>query len=77
MKGLAHPEPEHSVQGFRGAWFSRTTHCLPDIVSRIWQRRDKAKQQKNAPLSQALKIIMNAFAGVLGAEGLAGFLILA
>ncbi|MTC46674.1 DNA polymerase II [Providencia sp. wls1922] len=69
IEGLAHPEPEHSVEGFRGAWFSRTTHCLPDIVSHIWQGRDKAKQQKNAPLSQALKIIMNAFAGVLGADG--------
>ena len=69
IEGLAHPEPQHSVQGFRQAWFSRTTHCLPDIVSHIWQARDKAKKEHNAPLSQALKIIMNAFAGVLGAEG--------
>lgn len=69
IEGLAHPDPQHSVQGFRQAWFSRTTHCLPDIVSHIWQERDKAKKEHNAPLSQALKIIMNAFAGVLGAEG--------
>ncbi|MGG4608932.1 DNA polymerase II [Providencia sp. Me31A] len=69
VEGLAHPDPQHSVQGFRNAWFSRTTHCLPDIVSHIWQERDKAKKEHNAPLSQALKIIMNAFAGVLGAEG--------
>ncbi|EJD6507968.1 DNA polymerase II [Providencia rettgeri] len=69
IEGLAHPDPQHSVPGFRQAWFSRKTHCLPDIVSHIWQERDKAKQEHNAPLSQALKIIMNAFAGVLGAEG--------
>lgn len=69
VEGLAHPDHQHSVQGFRNAWFSRTTHCLPDIVSHIWQERDKAKKEHNAPLSQALKIIMNAFAGVLGAEG--------
>ncbi|UPS62153.1 DNA polymerase II [Providencia rettgeri] len=69
IEGLAHPDLEHSVPGFRQAWFSRTTHCLPDIVSHIWQERDKAKKEHNAPLSQALKIIMNAFAGVLGAEG--------
>lgn len=69
IEGLAHPDKQYSVSGFREAWFSRTVHCLPDIVSHIWQERDKAKKEQNAPLSQALKIIMNAFAGVLGAEG--------
>ena len=39
---------------------------LPDIVGRIWTGREAAKRQHNAPLSQALKIIMNAFYGVLG-----------
>jgi DNA polymerase-2 len=28
-----------------------------------------AKRERNAPLSQALKIIMNAFYGVLGSSG--------
>lgn len=69
IEGLAHPDQQHSVSGFRNAWFSRSVHCLPSIVSHIWQERDKAKKEHNAPLSQALKIIMNAFAGVLGAEG--------
>jgi DNA polymerase II len=31
--------------------------------------REVAKREKNAPLSQALKIIMNAFYGVLGSSG--------
>ncbi|OON39971.1 DNA polymerase II [Izhakiella australiensis] len=64
--GLAHPDDQHSVPGFRGARFSRQHHCLPAIVSQIWQGRELAKKQGNKPLSQALKIIMNAFYGVLG-----------
>lgn len=66
VEGMAHPEAEHSVEGFLGAHFSRTTHCLPEIVSQIWHGRDEAKRHGNKPLSQALKIIMNAFYGVLG-----------
>jgi DNA polymerase II len=57
------------VPGFRGARFSRTRHCLPAIVERVWQGRETAKREHNAPLSQALKIIMNAFYGVLGSSG--------
>ncbi|HAF51762.1 MAG TPA: hypothetical protein DCL03_04795, partial [Leclercia adecarboxylata] len=36
------------------------------IVSQIWHGREEAKRHGNKPLSQALKIIMNAFYGVLG-----------
>jgi DNA polymerase-2 len=63
--GLAEPE-EDTVPGFRGGRFSRTRHCLPGIVTRVWAGREAAKRENNAPLSQALKIIMNAFYGVLG-----------
>ncbi|KFD25414.1 DNA polymerase II [Yokenella regensburgei] len=66
VEGMAQPEAEHSTPGFLGAWFSRENHCLPEIVSQIWHGRDEAKAHKNKPLSQALKIIMNAFYGVLG-----------
>ena len=69
VEGLAHPDDADSVPGFRGARFSRTRHCLPAIVSRVWQGREAAKRDKNKPLSQALKIIMNAFYGVLGSSG--------
>lgn len=58
-----------AVAGFRNARFSRTQHCLPDIVKQIWQGREEAKRTNNKPLSQALKIIMNAFYGVLGSSG--------
>nr|WP_024967041.1 DNA polymerase II [Pantoea sp. IMH] len=66
VEGLAHPDEADSVSGFRGARFSRSNHCLPEIVRQIWQGREAAKKQGNKPLSQALKIIMNALYGVLG-----------
>ncbi|WP_186092992.1 DNA polymerase II [Burkholderia gladioli] len=69
VEGLAQPDDAHSVPGFLGARFSRSRHCLPDIVRRVSEGRDLAKRQRNAPLSQALKIIMNAFYGVLGSWG--------
>ena len=69
IEGMRHPEDSESVPGFRGARFSRTRHCLPAIVERVWQGREAAKREHNAPLSQALKIIMNAFYGVLGSSG--------
>ncbi|WP_458717122.1 DNA polymerase II [Pseudomonas gregormendelii] len=69
IEGLKHPDDHDSVPGFRGARFSRTRHCLPAIVSRVAEGRETAKREHNAPLSQALKIIMNAFYGVLGSSG--------
>ncbi|WP_347911550.1 DNA polymerase II [Pseudomonas grandcourensis] len=69
IEGLEHPDDSQSVPGFRGARFSRTRHCLPSIVARVAEGRETAKREHNAPLSQALKIIMNAFYGVLGSSG--------
>lgn len=69
VEGMQHPDDENSVPGFRQARFSRNKHCLPEIVRQIWQGREAAKRHNNKPLSQALKIIMNAFYGVLGSSG--------
>ncbi|WP_172736639.1 DNA polymerase II [Pseudomonas sp. Irchel s3h17] len=69
VEGLRHPDDSESVPGFRGARFSRTRHCLPAIVARVAEGREVAKREQNTPLSQALKIIMNAFYGVLGSSG--------
>ncbi len=69
IEGLRDPPGPQSVPGFLGARFSRDKHCLPEIVKQVWEGRDQAKRQQNAPLSQALKIIMNAFYGVLGSTG--------
>ncbi len=69
IEGLEHPDDSESVPGFRGARFSRIRHCLPAIIARVAEGRETAKREHNAPLSQALKIIMNAFYGVLGSSG--------
>ena len=68
VEGLREPE-ETTVPGYRGGRFSRTQHCLPGVVTQVWAGREAAKKEGNAPLSQALKIIMNAFYGVLGTTG--------
>ena len=69
VEGMRNPDESASVAGFRGARFSRSKHSLPAIVGQIWQGREAAKREQNKPLSQALKIIMNAFYGVLGSSG--------
>lgn len=69
VEGMNANDPADTVPGFRGARFSRDRHALPAIVAEIWQGRDAAKREGNKPLSQALKIIMNAFYGVLGSTG--------
>lgn len=58
-----------AIPGFREAKFSRTKHFLPEIITELWQARDEAKRQKDAPRSQAIKILMNSFYGVLGSGG--------
>jgi DNA polymerase II len=57
------------VPGFKGAWFSKNRNLLPGIVSDLWRSRDEAKANSDSPLSQAIKIIMNSFYGVLGSGG--------
>ncbi|RYY01682.1 MAG: DNA polymerase II [Gammaproteobacteria bacterium] len=61
--------PSEVVAGFNEAKFAREGHILPQMIEYLWQARDIAKQEKNAPLSHAIKIIMNSFYGVLGSTG--------
>ncbi len=58
-----------TVAGFIGARFAREGHILPGLIEHLWQLRDQAKVAGDAPLSQAIKIIMNSFYGVLGSAG--------
>ncbi len=60
---------EQTIPGFNGAYFSKTEFILPDIIKELWIARDKAKKENNSSLSQAIKIIMNSFYGVLGTPG--------
>lgn len=66
-EGLLHPDA--AIEGFKGAKFSRDKHYLPDIIANLWSQRDEAKKQKDAARSQAIKILMNSFYGVLGSGG--------
>ena len=58
-----------AIPGFEGGQFSRTQTILPGLIEKLWAARDKAKSEGNAVLSQAIKIIMNSFYGVLGTLG--------
>ncbi|MGD8420470.1 MAG: DNA polymerase II, partial [Gammaproteobacteria bacterium] len=60
---------EERVPGYDGASFHKHEHILPQIIENLWAARDQAKRDGNAPLSQAIKIIMNSFYGVLGTPG--------
>ena len=48
------------------AWFSRDPGILPGILDELFPRRAEAKQNGNEVASQAIKILMNSFYGVLG-----------
>lgn len=57
------------VPGYKGAWFAKDSSVLPELIKELWNLRDLAKTNSDAPLSQAIKIIMNSFYGVLGTGG--------
>ena len=52
-----------------GARFRRESAILPGLLDRLAPQRDKAKRDGDAVASQAIKILMNSFYGVLGASG--------
>ncbi len=55
--------PLKTPEGFE---FSHTEHLLPSIIERLLEQREFAKQNNNKNLSQAIKILMNSFYGVMG-----------
>lgn len=58
-----------AIPGFEGARFSRDQHILPELIESLWAARDQARQLGKKEVSQAIKIIMNSFYGVLGTSG--------
>ncbi len=69
IEGLKQDDPSLTVPGFRGGVFHRETHFLPAMIENLWKARDEAKRQGEKAFSQAIKIIMNSFYGVLGSSG--------
>jgi DNA polymerase-2 len=65
---LAHARAgEDAIVAPNGARFSRSEAILPDIIERLMASREAAKRRGDRHADQALKIMMNAFFGVLGA----------
>jgi len=62
-------EAHQAVPGFRGGQFHRSQHFLPEMIEQLWAARDVAKKNNEKAFSQAIKIIMNSFYGVLGSSG--------
>ena len=64
-----HAESKERIEGFDGGSFAREGAILPGLVQSIWEERDRAKERGDAAMSQATKILMNSFYGILGASG--------
>ncbi len=62
-------DDDQAIAGFRGGRFHREKHFLPQMIEDLWQARDQAKRDGEKAFSQAIKIIMNSFYGVLGSSG--------
>lgn len=48
---------------------SSSEHILPDFLAKMMKQRELAKKDNNPHLSQAIKILMNSFYGVMGTTG--------
>jgi DNA polymerase-2 len=59
----------NTIKTLNGYLFSASHHILPDFIDELMKLRDTAKKKKNKQLSQAIKILMNSFYGVMGSFG--------
>jgi DNA polymerase-2 len=60
---------EDTIETLNGYRFSSTKNFLPDYISRLMEQRTSAKEKNDKQLSQAIKILMNSFYGVMGSLG--------
>jgi DNA polymerase II len=58
-----------TIETLNGYKFSASLHILPDFIDELMKLRDIAKKKKDKQLSQAIKILMNSFYGVMGSYG--------
>ncbi len=59
----------NTLQTPGGYKFSRTENILPGFIGKLMDRREEAKKNNDKHLSQAIKILMNSFYGVMGSYG--------
>ena len=60
------PAPDLDLIETPGGAFRREPAILPGLLDELFPRRDAAKQRNDQVASQAIKILMNSFYGVLG-----------
>jgi DNA polymerase II len=60
------PPPDADLIRTAGAAFVRTPAILPRMLDELFPRRDAAKKASDGVASNAIKILMNSFYGVLG-----------
>ena len=58
-----------TIETLNGYKFSLTHHFLPEFIDHLIEQRNIAKQKNDKQLSQAIKILMNSFYGVMGSFG--------
>ncbi len=59
----------HPITTPNGYRFSAVEHILPEFIAQLMEQRARAKQEGDVHLSQAIKILMNSFYGVMGSPG--------
>jgi DNA polymerase II len=64
-----HLHSKNGIETPEGFCFSSTEHALPAIIEKLMSDRKKAKEISDPQLSQAVKILMNSFYGVMGSTG--------
>lgn len=63
---LSDVNPISTQDGYR---FSSTEHFLPEFIDLLMEQRSIARRKNDKALSQAIKILMNSFYGVMGSYG--------
>jgi DNA polymerase-2 len=58
-----------TIETLNGYKFSATKHFLPEFIDQLIEQRTIAKKKNDRQLSQAIKILMNSFYGVMGSFG--------
>ncbi len=64
---VEHPHPDADLIRTAGGAFARAPAVLPRMLDELFPRREAAKKAADGVASNAIKILMNSFYGVLGA----------
>src|SRR3989338_8819516 len=65
MQSLNDTDKKKLIKAPNGAYFRNEQGILPELIQHLFDLREKAKKEKNELESNAIKILMNSFFGVL------------